>query len=132
MNLAFILKPKSQVATVYADSTFRQGLEKLRHHGYTAVPVISRDNKYLGTLSEGDLLWSIVDVGGATLSECEELRISDVLRPDKYPPAHITDSIDSLIMQSLNRNFIPVVDDRGMFMGIVTRQGIISYFLNHP
>ena len=64
MNIAFLLTPKSQVAYIYEDSTFRQALEKLRHHGYSAVPVLTRDGKYAGTLSEGDFLWSMLEIGG--------------------------------------------------------------------
>ena len=54
MNIAYFLLPKARVAHVYDDNTFRQGLEKMRHHGYTAIPVISRTGQYVGTVSEGD------------------------------------------------------------------------------
>ena len=40
MNIIFLLKPKNTVAYVYDVNTLRQGLEKMRVHGYTAVPVI--------------------------------------------------------------------------------------------
>ena len=42
VNIAYFLHPKGQVAFLYDDYTFRQGLEKMKHHGYTAIPVISR------------------------------------------------------------------------------------------
>ena len=60
MNIAYFLLPKNRVAYLYDDYTFRQGLEKMRHHGYTAIPVISRDGKYVGTVSEGDFLWRLL------------------------------------------------------------------------
>ena len=41
MNIAFLLTPKSHTIYIYEDSTFRQALEKLRHHGYTAIPVLT-------------------------------------------------------------------------------------------
>ena len=124
MNIAFLLTPKSQVAYIYEDSTFRQALEKLRHHGYSAVPVLTRDGKYAGTLSEGDFLWSMLEIGGASLSECEGLRVAD-----RNPAVHITSDTDELMSRALGQNFIPVVDDRGCFMGIVTRRAIINAFI---
>ena len=61
MNIASILIPKSMVTYLYDDFSFRQGLEKMRYHKRTAVPVVTRENKYVGTLSEGDLLWYLTD-----------------------------------------------------------------------
>ena len=129
MNIAFLLTPKSQVTYIYEDSTFRQALEKLRHHGYSAVPVLTRDGGYAGTLSEGDFLGSMLEVGGASLADCEGIRVSDIKKTDRNPAVHITSDPDELISRALEQNFIPVVDDRGAFMGIVTRRAIIEAFI---
>ena len=127
MNIAFLLTPKSSTVYIYEDSTFRQALEKLRHHGYTAVPVLTRDGGYAGTLSEGDFLWSVLDIGGASLADCEDLRVSDLInKNDRNPAVHITSDADELLSRALEQNFVPVVDDRGSFMGIVTRRAIIE------
>lgn len=128
MNVAFFLTPKSHTAFLETDDTFRQGLEKMRHHGYTAIPVLDKDGGYVGTLSEGDLLWSIVDVGGASMRDCEKLKIADILKPDRNPPVNITAKADELVDRLLSQNFVPVIDDRGAFMGIVTRQRMLGYF----
>lgn len=127
MNVAFFLTPKSQSAYIENDDTFRQGLEKMRHHGYTAIPVLDKEGKYVGTLSEGDFLWHIIDVGGASMEECEELRVADILQPDRNPPVRITARVSELMEQLLTRNFLPVTDDSGAFIGIVTRQRVLSY-----
>ena len=127
MNAAFFLTPKSQSAYIENDDTFRQGLEKMRHHGYTAIPVLDKEGKYVGTLSEGDFLWHIIDIGGASMEECEELRVADILQPDRNPPVRITARVSELMEQLLTRNFLPVTDDSGAFIGIVTRQRVLSY-----
>ncbi len=127
MNIAFLLTPKSRVAFLEADDTFRQGLEKMRRHGYTVIPVINKKGSYVGTISEGDLLWRIVDIGGASLRECEGLKISDVLNPDRYPPVKITAKADELVERIMSQNFVPVIDDRGSFMGIITRKSVLGY-----
>ena len=130
MNAAFFLIPKSQVATLEDDDTFRQGLEKMRYHGYTAIPVLTKQGKYVGTLSEGDLLWNLVDIGGASMEECEGLHIADILKPDRNPPVKITAKADELLEGLMTHNFLPVTDDNGAFIGIVTRNRMLDYYKN--
>ena len=129
MNIAYFLHPKHQVAYLYEDSTLRQGLEKMRHHGYTAVPVIDRKGRYVGTVSEGDFLWRLLPEEGApcpcSVKELERLRIRDILKKDVYPPVPITVSMEELLASSMNQNFIPVVDDFNSFIGLLTRRDII-------
>ena len=133
MNIAYFLLPKNRVAYLYDDYTFRQGLEKMRYHGYTAIPVISRSGKYVGTISEGDFLWQILSNDAESrqirsMKDLEQLHIRDLLRGNNYPPVRITVSMEELLSNAMNQNFIPVVDDLGNFTGIVTRNDIIRYF----
>ena len=134
MNIAYFLLPKNRVAYLYADFTFRQGLEKMRHHGYTAIPVITRSGQYLGTVSEGDFLWKLLaqETGESqqpfSMKEMEHLHVHDILRDNSYPPVRITVTMDALLDSAMKQNFIPVVDDTGNFIGIVTRKDIIRYF----
>jgi len=133
VNIAYFLLPKNRVAYLYDDCTFRQGLEKMRHHGYTAIPVITRNGQYVGTVSEGDFLWRLLaDEPSAQFSrsmkDLEQLRVRDILRGNNYPSVRITVSMEELLNSAMNQNFIPVVDDIGSFIGIVTRKDIIRYF----
>jgi len=125
MNVISLLTPKGQVAYLYEDFTVRQGLEKLRIHGYTAIPVLNREGLYVGTVSEGDFLWSMLDNGDNSLKAQEKLPLKAIIRPDFHPAVSVRVSMEELLEQSMRQSFIPVVDDRGAFMGIVTRQTII-------
>ena len=135
MNIAFFLTPKHEVAFLYEDQSLRQGLEKMRHHGYTAIPVITQDSKYIGTVSEGDFLRYILredgrTLSGATMRELEDVTIRQALLPKaaNNPAVRITQTAEDLLFQAMNQNFIPVVDDFDSFIGIVTRKDILSYF----
>ena len=132
MNIAYFLLPKGLVAFLYDDFTFRQGLEKMHHHGYTAIPVIDRSGKYLGTVSEGDFLWRLLsdkdESRSYSMKEMEHLYVRDILRDNSYPAVRITVSMDELLDSAMKQNFIPVTDDTGSFIGIVTRKDIIRYF----
>lgn len=135
MNIAHILIPKQDVAYMYNDFTLRQGLERMRNSGYTAVPVINKLNKYVGTVSEGDFLWYLIDEQKDGLHKInkkniEGISIKKILRKDNILPVRITATIEELLAKLLNNNFIPVVDDRNIFIGIITRRDIIKYFID--
>ena len=130
MNIIMILKPKETVKYIYEDSTLRQGLEKMRAHSYTALPVINKEGKYIGTVSEGDFLYYILDKQSNNMRANEKYKISDILRPDFNPAVKINVSMDEVLNRALNQNFVPVTDDFDTFIGIVTRQDTIKYFMN--
>ena len=131
MNIAFFLKPKISVAFLYNDYTVRQSLEKMRHYGYSAIPVINRDGKYAGTVCEGDFLWFIKDCfinnEDVNLKTLEETPLSKLLKANMYKPMKVTADVNELISLATNQNFVPVVDDLGSFIGIVTRRDIIKH-----
>lgn len=128
MNLLFLLKPKATVAYLSSECTMRQGLEKMRAHGYTAIPVISPSGKYLGTVSEGDFLWAITDKNGFTLKDSEKIKLTDIMRSKRDHAVSVSADMNELLLRIMEQNFVSVVDDRNIFIGIVTRRDIINYF----
>ncbi|NLZ46059.1 MAG: CBS domain-containing protein [Clostridiales bacterium] len=122
-----LLIPKSQVDFIQDDDTVRQGLEKFRHHGYTAVPLINKRGKYLGTISDKDFLRYIIDNKTVDLRAMEDVPIKSILRPTFNPPVSIDADMLSLFEQVMDQNFVPVVDSRGLFVGIITRRSVLSY-----
>ena len=126
MNVISLLTPKTNVAWLYEDWTIRQGLEKLRFHGYTAIPVLAKDGSYVGTVREGDFLWCLLDQGSGDIQTQEKQPLRRVIRPGFNPAVRIDVALEELVERALRQSFIPVVDDRGAFVGIVTRQNIIK------
>ena len=57
MNILFFLSPKQDLMYVYDDFTLRQTLEKWENNRYASIPVLNRKGEYVGTLTEGDILW---------------------------------------------------------------------------
>ncbi len=126
MNILQLLKPKALTAYVVEDMTLRQAIEMLRRYGYTAVPVIDREGKYVKALAEGDFMWFMLENGITELSGLEQYCVSDLPRRVMCEPVNIDSTIGDLFMLSMNQNFVPVVDDRGVFSGIVTRRDILQ------
>ena len=130
MNVLMLLKPKSEVDCLIDTYSLRQGIEKLRKHNYTAIPVLTKEGLYAGSVGEGDFLRFIVDNKdfADSLRKCENVSIREILQPDRNPAVTVNVQMRTLIERSENQNFIPVTDDRGYFIGIVTRSTIIKTF----
>lgn len=130
MNILFILIPKSSVAYIYDRNTIRQGLEKMRNRGYTEIPVISEKGEYMGTVSEGDFLWHMLDQKVNTMKDGERYHIADILKKDRNTPVHISATMEDVLEKIVVQNFIPVIDERNCFIGIITRKDVIKHFFN--
>ncbi len=131
MNVLMLLKPKDTVQYIYESNTLRQGLEKMRAHSYTAIPVITGNGQYAGTVSEGDFLYYLVDLREGEIKNQKKHHISDIIRKNFNPAVRIDVTMDELLKRAVNQNFIPVTDSLGTFIGIVTRQDIIRYFIEN-
>ena len=127
MNILFYLVPKSEVMYLYDDYSLRQAMEKMEYHKYSAVPIINRAGNYVGTLTEGDILWELKDRKLSNLHEAEEIMLRHTNRKRDNEPVNVNCNIEDLVMTSMNQNFVPVIDDNGIFIGIVTRKSIIEY-----
>lgn len=128
MNLFYLLKPKSTVCYVEKGDLLRDGLEKIRESGFTAIPVIDDSGEYIGTVSEGDFLWFLLQYG----AHCQdEYRIVDIVNEERNLAVRTDTTMEGLLMRVMEQSFVPVVDDRKMFIGIITRRDIIRYFYDN-
>lgn len=127
MNILFFLRPKSGVTYLTLGNSLRQGLEKMRNSGYTEVPVVDRDGVYVGTVSQGDFLWKILDEDFTDMQMAEHTKI-DSLVSKRNAAVSINTTMEDLLSKAIDQNFVPVVDDYGAFVGMITRKAIIKYF----
>ena len=126
-NILFFLTPKAMVSYLYDDYTVRQALEKMEAAHYTALPILNRRGEYRGTLTEGDVLWAIKNMCYLDLRQAEARRITEISRRKEYVPVRVTASMQDLLERAAVQNFVPVVDDKDTFIGIVPRSAIIKY-----
>ncbi len=126
-NILFFLTPKAMCAFLYDDFTMRQALEKMEASGYAALPILNKRGEYRGTLTEGDLLWGLKNLCYMDIRQAEAHRIMTIAHRRDNVPVRVTTSMQELVERAQNQNFVPVVDDKGAFIGIVTRSAIIRY-----
>ena len=136
MNIAYFLTPKAEVTTLYEDNTFRKGLEVMQEGLYTLIPVTTRDNLYVGTVSTSDFLWylyggEVDEDGNVATNNVDGVLVRDIMKKGNYPSVNIGSTLEELLERIMNQNFVPVVDSRDAFVGIVTRHNVLEYLKNN-
>ena len=129
-NVLFFLTPKAMCCYLYDDYTMRQALEKMEGSGFAALPILNRRGEYRGTLTEGDLLWGLKNICYMDMRQAEARKIMEIDRRKDFLPVRVTASMHDLVERSANQNFVPVVDDKNAFIGIITRRAIIQHCMD--
>ena len=127
MNVAFFLTPKTDVIYEKITNTMRQAIERMEYHTYTAIPILDDCGRYVGTLTEGDLLWKLKNTPDLDFKNTSKVFLSDIYMHTKVAPVHINGNIEDLVEVAINQNFVPVVDDDNIFIGIIKRSDIMAY-----
>lgn len=126
-NILFFLKPKSEIAYIKVEDTLRQAIQKMEYHKYSSIPILNKDGKYIGTITEGDLLWGIKNKYNLSLKEAEYIPITEIDRKLDYLAVRADANMEDLMLRAMDQNFVPVIDDQENFIGIITRKDIIGY-----
>ncbi|MGV3624054.1 MAG: CBS domain-containing protein [Archangium sp.] len=124
MNVAFFLTPKSEVIWVPETATLRQAIERMEPSRFAAIPILDSHGRYAGTLTEGDLLWSLWH---SNRDAAQHLPLAQLARHAKYKQVSIDAEVEELLTLAAQQNFVPVADSRGVFIGIVRRKSIIEH-----
>lgn len=128
-NILRFVIPKSLVEYIETDSTVRQAIEKMLYHRYTAIPVLDVEGKYVGTLRNDDILKYFLESKGASLYDAEEHLVTEFMDRDSTKPLLHSTTMKELAESVKEHNFVPIVDDRGCFIGIILRRDVLNYLL---
>jgi len=126
-NILFFLTPKALCSHLMADDTLRQALNRMEIARYAALPILNKQGEYCGTLTEGDVLWALKNKCDLDIHAAEHIRIMDIAHRKDNTPVKVDATMDQLLERATKQNFIPVVDDKNTFIGIVTRRSIMKY-----
>ena len=126
-NILFFLTPKAMCAFVYDDFTVRLAIDKMEASGFAALPILNKKGEYRGTLTEGDLLWAMKNLCYMDMRQAEARKIMEIDRRRDNKPVKVTANMYNLVSRASTQNFVPVVDDKDAFIGIITRGSIVKY-----
>lgn len=128
MNVIRFLQRKTDCSVLYDYKTFRQALCFMRGHGKQEMPLVSHEGFYCGVVREGDLLWHLLDHGGYETVKDDTL--GSFVEKYNLPALKITADDEELKRASMRCSFVPIVDDRGVFVGTVDSRDIVQHFVD--
>lgn len=127
MNLFQYFTPKSETHYLDPNATIRQALEKFDYHKFSVVPLVDGEGKFVSTVSDGDILRYIKNCAGFDIAVAEKVCVSEIERYRPYRACRTDESIEELFRLALDQNFVPLIDDRGVYIGIIKRKTILRY-----
>ncbi|HEU4420968.1 MAG TPA: CBS domain-containing protein [Pilimelia sp.] len=132
-----------KVVSVRQAAPFRDIVDVLTRAGISAVPVVDGDGRVLGVVSEADLLAKVEFADGTDEPRFFEGRRHRVTRqkatgtvagelmsaPVVTIGADVSIVEAAKLLESAGVKRLPVVDDEGRLVGIVSRRDLLSVFL---
>ena len=131
MNILRFVIPKSLVTYMTDDNTVRQALEKMSFHRYTAMPVLNSEGVYLGTLRNDDVFDYFRRMGSVNYSQAEHDSVMSILDVNYTRPLGQGATMTELVEEVKEHNYVPIVDDRGCFIGIILRRDVLNFLFEH-
>ena len=91
---------------------------------YTRVPVVTDEKEFVGTIGLRDILAYQMEQG---LSQ-ETMADTDIVHMTKKDVAVVEPdySLTDVLHKLVDESFLPVVDEEGIFQGIITRKSILK------
>ena len=80
MNIFPFMTLKAETKYLLDTFTLRQALEKMEFYRYSVIPLLDENGRYIGTLSEGDLLRYIKKDLDFDLTKGEDVKIGKILK----------------------------------------------------
>ncbi|KHD45777.1 cyclic-di-AMP-binding protein CbpB [Streptococcus hongkongensis] len=93
-------------------------------NGFSRVPVLTKDRIYKGTISISDIM-NYQRKNQLTDWEMNQMDIGEMVNT-KIEPISVTARLATIMHQLVEFPFLPVVDKKGKFVGIITRKSILK------
>lgn len=126
MNILFFITPKNDVINVLDTDDIREVLRKMKSHKFSSIPILNKDGNYLGTVKEGDLLW-FLESAHSFKDSVLDTNIMEIPRRLTNETVKIDTNVEDLFTALISQNFVPVIDDSNIFIGIIKRRDVLSY-----
>ena len=122
------LIPASRIAFVQADNPLYHAFLILTKVKYSKIPVLDKDRKVVGLLSLAMITDEMLKVDKISIDPLNELKVQDVMQTDFDKINFVQTTLETQLHLLVDNAFLPVVDDRGIFQGLLTRREWIKAF----
>lgn len=118
------LTPAEKLAALIDSHNADHAILVLSQITYSRIPVVTYDRRFVGTIGLRDILAYQMEQG---LTD-EQMASTDIVHMTKKDVAVVAPdyNITEVLHKLVDEPFLPVVDDEGMFKGIITRKSILK------
>lgn len=118
------LTPAEKLAALIDSHNADHAILVLSQITYSRIPVVTYDRRFVGTIGLRDILAYQMEQG---LTD-EQMASTDIVHMTKKDVAVVAPdyNITEVLHKLVDEPFLPVVDDEGMFQGIITRKSILK------
>jgi predicted transcriptional regulator len=120
-----LMIPAQNVACVQPGNSLEHALLVLIKSGYSAIPVLDTHSTVKGTISKTLILDGILGLERIEFEKLSDRTVETVMN-DKVVCLKETDSFFRAVELSINNPFLSVVNEGGVFVGILTRKAILA------
>lgn len=125
-KISELMIPSEKVAHVQMNNPLEHAMLVLIKSGYSAIPVVDPEFKLKGLISMSLILDSILGIERIEVERLENKVVEDVMNRE-VPIIHENENVMKGLKLSIDYPFLCVVDDTGIFTGILTRRVILKY-----
>lgn len=124
---SFII-PASRIAFVEDDNPLYHAFLILTRVKYSKIPVLDRKSRVVGLLSLAMITDKMLETDTITLEPLTKLKVKDVMQTEFDKINFVQTTLETQLHLLVDNAFLPVVDDYGVFQGLLTRREWIKAF----
>jgi len=128
-NQETLIIPAENVATVLYSHPLEHALLILSKVGYSKIPVLDSNDRLVGLISLANIVNKMMGLTGFDTSLMEGLTVADVMEVN-VPTVTDSEELEEILHLLVDASFLPLVDEDGIFLGIITRKEILKS-VNH-
>ncbi|KRL62996.1 cyclic-di-AMP-binding protein CbpB [Lactobacillus psittaci] len=124
---AFLI-PASKIAFVQADAPLYHAFLLLSKVKYAKIPVLDSEQKVVGLVSLAMITEKMLTNDDIVIEPLSNLKVKDVMQTNFPAINFVQTTLEKQLHLLIDNPFIPVVNDSGVFQGLLTRREWIKAF----
>lgn len=122
-----IVTPFNNIAMVFEDNSIEHSMLILRESNYTQIPVLDYEKKFVGLISLHQIYRKMGENLFTDFDNLRSLKVRDFI-DTHYATINENYSLDDVFKLLIDYNFINVVSDDRLYLGMITRSSVLKKF----